>query len=374
MKLLLFPLIRDNDINNSSQSSYKYHELFSKLSEIVSNEYENIPDSNTLVIKSINDDYYFICDDSIDDKIIDIYPWNFDILSKRLDCLHLLFDILSYHRILYSLHDSSTSCDIMPIQLMIYSDIVTSTQTILENNWVFTQHLPHGTIFLTSHQTKGKGRSGNKWQSAPGCLQFTMVWDVHIKCSVLLYQYYATLSIVEAILSIPGYEKLPLQVKWPNDIYCVIEQNDRCVNSRKLGGVIVQANHINDKFTKLLIGLGLNIDNSDPTYCLNELISNFKLPTTTREIVLARFSTMFPILVQKWSLDFEKFQTDYKRRWIHYKDIVYLQESKRSVELIGLDHDGYLLVRDCNSNEEISIQPGSHSFDVEQCVITQKIH
>lgn len=346
--------------------------FFSKLSEIVSNGYENIPDSNILVVKLINDDNSFTCNDSIDDRIIDIYPWNFDLLSKRLNSLHLLFDVLSYHRILYSLNESSAFNNIIPIQLMIYGDVVTSTQTILENNWNFTQHLPHGTIFLTSHQTKGKGRSGNKWQSVPGCLQFTMVWDVHSKCSVLLYQYYTTLSMVEAILSIPGYEKLPLKVKWPNDIYCITKQNDQSINLRKLGGVIVQANHVNDKSTKLLIGLGLNIDNSNPTYCLNELISSLKLPTTTREIILARFSAMFPILIQRWSLDFEKFQTDYKHRWMHYKDIVYLQESKRYVELIELDHDGYLLVRDCNSNEEISIQPGSHSFDVEQCVIVSK--
>lgn len=409
MKLLLLQLIPDSS-NTSNKtlsvtSNCDEYEIFEKISRITSIDHEISPDSDIFIIKSINDDSVFVNDNGAFEKsksldvetnspnqestldistshiTIVIYPWNFDILSEKLkNNPALLFDIILYHHFLCSLYKSINTSSIIPMQLLLYGDVVTSTQTILEKNWVLAQHLPHGTIFLASHQTKGRGRSGNKWLSAPGCLQFTTIWDVDTKnrenittshSTVVLYQYYAALAMVEAILSIPGYEDLPLKVKWPNDIYCFSDQNTHAI-SRKLGGVLVQANYINDKSTRLLIGIGLNIDNPKPTYCLNELISSLNLHSTTRELVLAKFSAMFPMLVQKWSLNFDEFQKDYKNRWLHYQRIVYLQENKTHVELIGLRQDGYLLARDCSSNEEIGIQPGSHSLDVGQCVIIPK--
>ena len=46
-------------------------------------------------------------------------------------------------------------------------------------------------------------------------------------------QHLASLALVKAVRSAPGYEDVPLTLKWPNDIYVD--------SSHKIGGVIVEA-------------------------------------------------------------------------------------------------------------------------------------
>ena len=324
-----------------------------------------------------------------------IYPWGDmqDLLRhpSYVPASSFLFDFKSYQQEQCAKESDAAG------QVILYGDVVTSTQTILEKNWSITQRLPHGLIFLTSHQTHGKGRMGNDWVSASGCLQFTLIWDVDPtsfptkkgKGSLTsLYQYYAALTMVEAILSIPQYESLPVKIKWPNDIYCLVDDETGAPHTgrKKIGGVLVQANYISDNQTRLLIGIGINTANPKPTYCLNELALHAQLPPTSREAVMKRFCELFPRLSYEWSRDFDKFQQDYKNRWIHYQQRVYLQHENMHVNIVGLCSDGYLLARKCDDDareqdrenengvkeELITMQPDMYSFDLEKCTILPK--
>lgn len=46
-----------------------------------------------------------------------------------------------------------------------------------------------------------------------------------------LLQHIVAVAVVHGIRSLPGYEQLPIRIKWPNDIYYK--------NQVKLGGILV---------------------------------------------------------------------------------------------------------------------------------------
>jgi Biotin/lipoate A/B protein ligase family len=55
--------------------------------------------------------------------------------------------------------------------------------------------------------------------------------------------------------------ELGVRIKWPNDIYC---------GNLKLGGILCQTAYRDQKF-HLVSGVGLNLDNPEPTTCINAL-------------------------------------------------------------------------------------------------------
>lgn len=80
------------------------------------------------------------------------------------------------------------------------------------------------------------------------------------------------------------FQDLDIRLKWPNDIYAN--------GSTKIGGNII--NSIVDASTAICnVGMGINLSNSNPTICLNDLVKEFnmlhgkKLPDLTYEYILA---------------------------------------------------------------------------------------
>lgn len=72
-------------------------------------------------------------------------------------------------------------------------------------------------------QVAGRGRGTNVWIAPAGSLLFSTLIDhpAHLAVSrpIVFIQYIAAIAVVEAIQSYgPGYEKLPVKLKWPNDI------------------------------------------------------------------------------------------------------------------------------------------------------------
>lgn len=129
--------------------------------------------------------------------------------------------------------------------VLLYGDVVTSTNTLLEKcvSLFFPSHiytttntniqsfrnpkintkLPTGFTFTASTQVAGRGRGTNVWVAPPGSLLFSVIINhpAHLASSrpIVFIQYLAAVAIVEAIRSYDtGYENMPVKLKWPNDI------------------------------------------------------------------------------------------------------------------------------------------------------------
>jgi len=108
-------------------------------------------------------------------------------------------------------------------EVLLYGEVVTSTQTMFDKNPTFMSLLPTPILSLASQQLSGRGRGNNMWLSPSGCLQFSLLLRaslVTLPASKLVFvQYLFGLAVVEACRQETVLGKLGegVRLKWPND-------------------------------------------------------------------------------------------------------------------------------------------------------------
>ncbi len=125
-------------------------------------------------------------------------------------------------------------------------------------------------------QTAGKGRGSNRWFSPPGGLWLSLMIEKFPGSR-------GSLSLVSSVATAETLENYGLEVhlKWPNDII---------VNSKKIGGVLIEKAQ-----DGLVVGIGLNLNvkNSDfPDFLHSKIITakevikkNLPIEEVAREII-----------------------------------------------------------------------------------------
>ncbi|KAJ7552990.1 hypothetical protein O6H91_06G079800 [Diphasiastrum complanatum] len=194
--------------------------------------------------------------------------------------------------------------------VLFYSPCLPSTHTFLSQNF---HALPIGTVCIADSQRQGKGRAGNAWVSPKGCLMFSFTLQMNNGRILPFLQYVVTLAIVEAVEMVSFNKQMrapDLRIKWPNDIYA---------KGMKIGGVLCTSTYNSSKF-KIVIGIGLNVKNQEPTTCLDSLVHEFDSDANafSREEILAAFLWKFESLYQVF-LDqgFSALESTYYRYWLH---------------------------------------------------------
>ena len=108
-----------------------------------------------------------------------------------------------------------------------------------------------GSIFITNHQTRGKGQRGNSWETKPGeNLTFSLV--IQPRFLDLSEQFVLNMAISNAIRRciqeyIPG-----LMVKWPNDLVVP--------GFGKLGGILIENLVGSSGWDYAVVGIGINVN------------------------------------------------------------------------------------------------------------------
>ncbi|KAJ1915134.1 biotin holocarboxylase synthetase [Mycoemilia scoparia] len=275
---------------------------------------------------------------------------------------------------------------------MMYTDTTTSTQSFLEKNLKFQRLCPNGLVNVASHQTSARGRGGNVWVSPAGCLQFTTLirHPISPTHSVVFIQYLMGLAVVEAVRSRPGYEQVPLRLKWPNDIYaknlCDISEDDSSSSSSssssslmfnghsngyngrerspinpkgyvKIGGVLVTSSVENGEFV-LLIGTGVNTNNPLPTTSINHVIDAYNVANRT-SLEKISMEDMLASTLHAYESD----------------QVVSLKEQNyRKVRVTGIAPDSGMLVTEAIDQPGLifTLQPDGNSFDMMNGLIGRK--
>ncbi|KAF9911935.1 biotin holocarboxylase synthetase [Lobosporangium transversale] len=287
---------------------------------------------------------------------------------------------------------------------LLYGQVVTSTQTMLDKNFALCQRLPDGFVCNATTQIAGRGRGRNSWISPPGCLQFSMVLRHPVQArhaSAVFVQYLVALAVVESVCSLPGYEGVPLKLKWPNDIYAEapLEENEQEQQQQqqgvlpkmvKIGGVLVNSNFSGSEFL-LVIGCGVNTTNPNPTTSINHLIryhnrvTGKNLALFTQESLLAnilvKLEEMYNLFLHGNGTGFAQLEELYYKRWLHSNAFVTLttMTPHQRVRIQGISLDYGLLrtiaVDDQGRdipNEEHRLQPDGNSFDMLKGLISTK--
>ncbi|KAK6341754.1 biotin holocarboxylase synthetase, variant 2 [Orbilia brochopaga] len=212
---------------------------------------------------------------------------------------------------------------------LLYGEVVTSTNTILEKNFKLLRTLPAGFTAVASTQTAGRGRGDNIWVSPQGALVFSVVVRHRLahqeKAPVIFVQYLVGLAVVESIKAYgDGYGDLPVYLKWPNDIYArapaaTAQSPPDHKDVVKIGGILVNASFDGGEFL-LVIGCGINVTNEAPTTSLKSLAGSTcpALAAFEHEKLLAKILVRFETLYEKFmNTGFKAFEKDYYDQWLH---------------------------------------------------------
>lgn len=100
----------------------------------------------------------------------------------------------------------------------------------------------HGTVFLSDHQSAGRGRLGRRWTGRAGTQVLMTAVVEAAGFSVDRLMLGACHAICEAVEGLTGLET---RIRWPNDVL---------IGGRKLAGILIETTGPN-----ALVGIGLNV-------------------------------------------------------------------------------------------------------------------
>lgn len=285
---------------------------------------------------------------------------------------------------------------------LLYGEVVTSTNTLLEKNPKLLGKLPTGFTMAGTTQIAGRGRGTNVWIAPPGCMIFSTVINhpAHLASirPVVFIQYLTAIAIVEAVKSYDGrmhgtgaYADLPVKLKWPNDIYAqdpekpYSDDAKKVPNYVKIGGILTNCAYSNGNY-QMVVGVGLNTTNSKPTTSLDALLAKFSsrhnLPPFRIERLLARLVTRLESLYHEFVRKgfTRELEGRYYDAWLHTGQVVTLEtEGGVRAKVVGITPDwGLLKAQEIGpdgreTGRVFALQSDENSFDFWRGLVKRKL-
>jgi BirA family biotin operon repressor/biotin-[acetyl-CoA-carboxylase] ligase len=107
-----------------------------------------------------------------------------------------------------------------------------------------------GFVVAAARQTRGRGRLGRRWESAPGAGLYVSILlrpELAARDAGQL-TILASVAMADAVETAAGFRP---QIKWPNDLV---------VNGRKLGGLLIETEPAGARLRWAVVGVGLNVN------------------------------------------------------------------------------------------------------------------
>ena len=227
----------------------------------------------------------------------------------------------------------------VPIGELHYFNSIGSTND--EALTLVSQGAPDLSLMIADEQTAGRGRSRQKWFTPPGsALAFSLI--LRPTDAELAYPARVTglgaLALTDVLLS----TGLVPKIKWPNDVL---------INRQKVAGILVESVWSGDVLLGTVLGMGVNVltasappeDGLD--FPATSIEAELGYPLDRVEVLRQLLSALL-----KWR---KQLGTDeFIRAWDHalafqgeQVQIIRDQREPLDGELIGLKHDGELIIR-----------------------------
>ncbi|CAZ80073.1 unnamed protein product [Tuber melanosporum] len=302
------------------------------------------------------------------------------------------FDHTAYFKHLERYRSQSRSSPEIFGSFLLYGEVVTSTNTMLDKNFELLQRLPSGLTAVATLQVAGRGRGSNIWVSPMGALVFSTCIrhprELSVQAPVVFVQYLVALAIVEAIKTYDiGFGDMPIRLKWPNDIYASNPKNEN--EFLKIAGILVNSSYANNQFL-LVVGCGINTTNNAPTTSLNHILDKLnrtrkskglsRLPAFEQERLLAKILVVFEEMYYQFCRSgFAPFEDLYYKHWLHSGQVVRLEmEGGRKARIRGITTDYGLLTADeldesgRVTGRSFTLQSDNNSFDFFRGLLRRK--
>ncbi|KAI8437568.1 hypothetical protein MSG28_011859 [Choristoneura fumiferana] len=223
-------------------------------------------------------------------------------------------------------------------RLVVYSDVLTTTNAVTRN-----VPLAHGVACVARRMTSGQGRGQNVWR--------------RMSATLPLVQHAAALAAVRAVRALPAYEHLDIR-------------------KYKLSSLISPFIGVNSS------GTAVNISNTVPTTCLNQIIEEHNkqhdtnLPPITIEKFLARYCSQLERILDYIDSDggVDAFREQYYQYWLHDNESIRVRQegSAQPVAgvIAGVDEAGWLRVR--TAGGDVRVAPDGNTFDLMSGLVAPK--
>ena len=217
---------------------------------------------------------------------------------------------------------------------------INSTNSYLKE-WSRKNNLSHATVVVAEHQTQGRGQRGSSWRSEK-CKNLTFSVLYKFDGLAIGSQFYLNQAVSISIYNVlsPIIGKY-LSVKWPNDIMSA---------NQKLGGILIENTVKNAAISQYIIGIGLNVNQTDFPNDLPNATSLKKITNKTfdKEALLDKILHEIQsqlLLIQKQ--EFDKIKQLYETV-LYKKDIpsMFIEADKRPFlgKIIGVSKEGKLKI------------------------------
>ena len=221
----------------------------------------------------------------------------------------------------------------------VYCEEIDSTNTYLMDKK--NKNNIDGTVILAEKQTEGRGRKNRVWYSAK---------EQNLNFSILLTnrKYFGkNLNLVNLASSlavsqsIENLFQLDAELKWPNDVL---------IKGKKVCGILLEASSQGSKIERLVIGIGLNVNQT-------MFQGEFNLPPTSikmesnlnieRERLLAEVLNNFEELLEKTLTKPEEVLREWKSRCRMIGEKISITENDETKYGIfdDIDDNGFLLLK-----------------------------
>ncbi|PIW70016.1 MAG: biotin--[acetyl-CoA-carboxylase] ligase [Ignavibacteriales bacterium CG12_big_fil_rev_8_21_14_0_65_30_8] len=198
-----------------------------------------------------------------------------------------------------------------------------------------------GSLVLAEKQTKGKGRRNRVWYSEKG---LNLNFSILITDKKLLSKNLNILNLGVSLVianSIENLYSVQTNVKWPNDVL---------INNKKVAGILLETNSQGNSIEKLIIGIGVNVNQTSFMGEFNLEPTSIKLITKNnieREKLLAEILNNLEYIFQKIRSNPNSVLTDWVNKCNSIgKRIDVNQDGKVLTGVFeGLEENGFLLLK-----------------------------
>lgn len=192
----------------------------------------------------------------------------------------------------------------------------------------------------TEKQTIGRGRRGRVWHSP---YAQNIYLSLGLKLDVAISEL-SGLSIVVglAVADLLKAQGLPVQLKWPNDIY---------LEGKKLGGILVELEGAFEPPCNVIIGLGLNVNMPRQSQDIDQpwqSLSEFQGQVIDRsELVIKLFNQLMTYTKQFCEQGMDEFVTKWPSYDLYHQQSVQLisGEQVQAGINMGINHQGGLVMQ-----------------------------
>ncbi|MEX0778407.1 MAG: biotin--[acetyl-CoA-carboxylase] ligase [Balneolales bacterium] len=244
-------------------------------------------------------------------------------------------------------------------QLWFFNEIA-STNAYLQTKK--NRYTAHGLTCIADNQRQGRGLYGKNWVAEPGRnLTFTTVFKPQSNDCLQTLSLMCAFSVCDVFYQHTG---LDFTLKWPNDVY---------YKNQKVGGLLTETSFTGTKLDRILLGIGLNINQiefpeelKEKACSLSQMNNKQEFP---REVILAQILDRIEQNYKDWENRDDLLIKSINRKIIGYGDWVKLQVDGQvlddSYKLLGINSRGLMHVLNQNddvkvfTHEEVRIHPNS---------------